>query len=696
MEKIFRNMMIIIAFLGMVFGFQFCLYAQDEFMLEEITVTAEKREENVQNSPIAITAITGQVLSNKQKNTLDEALKDVPGLQMAGLTFGGSFFVRGIGTNTSKASVPMSVNMNIDGVYQANSRLVYQSIYDVSRIEVLRGPHGTLYGRNATAGSVNIVTSEVVDKFEASGSIQVGNYNEMRTEGMVNVPVNDKLGFRAAFQTERHDGYLSNGNMNSDTFGARFKARYQPNEDLEFVATYEYKVDESVKGTVPTLASHESDPWYSDHIEGLAKQQNNTFSLSMDLNLDWGVLTFLPSYSESEQFENVQMIFPITAQGGTEDQIMGELRLASPAESSIEWVGGIYYMKADNEDLEDVENRLDPDATISTVDPNDEQVFELQHPYSNWAVFGQLTYPLTDRLRLTGGTRYTKDIRDLDYKITVEATGYDSGVITLEGDYSKFTYKAGVEYDISDKSMMYGSISTGYNTGGWMLDDPPVEYEPEELVAYAIGSKNRFFNDRLQVNSEAFYYDYDNYQVSYMGIHPTTGAVMSLRANASSMTSYGLEIESNYILTNNDRIDVTLAYLDAKFNEFIYEESASGGMILRDYSNTVPPNSPKWSGTIGYEHTWDLMNAGQLSFEGNIHYSTEYYTTFEKYLDETLQESYHRSDAYIAYYPSENKWSIRLYCKNIEDDAQRVYALPASRISITAPRTYGVKFTARF
>lgn len=666
------------------------MYAQEEFMLEEIMVTSQKREENVQKTPLAVTALTGAEISKKQKNTLDEVLREAPGVQTQGLVHGGAFFIRGIGSNSESAA---AVYMNVDGVYQSGSNSTSESIFDVSRVEVLRGPVGTLYGRNATAGSVNIITSEVVNEFKASGSLQLGNYDEVRTEGMVNVPVNEKLAFRTAFANEQHDGYLSNGNMNADTFAARLKIKYLPTDNINLVATYEHKVNQSTPGTVGAPLSSRSDPWYSEHVQGIYDLTTDSYSLDLDWDLGWGVLTLLPAYTHSEDYINIEMIAEVTAQASEKDTYTGELRLASPSGSDIEWVAGVFYLKEEQEDEEDPYSRLDPESSsLPSGDPTAEQFNALNTPDESSAAFAQITYPLTDRLRLTGGSRYTWDKKELNYKITVDATGYESAVYHVESDFSRFTFNAGVQYDISDDSMLYASVSTGYNTGGFVEDNPPIEYQPEELTAYTFGSKNRFLDNRLQVNAEAFYYDYQDYQVQYPGENPATGLFAMLRTNAASTTTYGLEVENSLLLTQNDRLDLSVSYLKAEFNEFVFQ-TAFG---TNDFSNTPVPNSPEFSGTIGYEHYWDLPNGAQLSFEGSIQYKDEYWTTFEKYFLESLQESYTRSDAYLAYYSPDDKWHVRLYCKNIENDAQRIYAVPANRVIISTPRTYGLKFTTRF
>ena len=224
--------------------------------LEEVVVTAQRREENVQRTAIAITAISGQDIVKRGDTSLDAVLAATPSVQIQGNSSGAQVYVRGIGSNNDPVYGNPAVNLNIDGVYQQQPAAVTGGMYDIARVEVLRGPQGTLYGRNATGGSINVITNDPSDGFAGSGSIQLGNYSQKRVEGMVNAPVTDTLAVRVAFTSERRDGYLSNGDSDADSIAARLKILYKPSDDLRLLVGASY-IDEkgSPQGSVPAPIS---------------------------------------------------------------------------------------------------------------------------------------------------------------------------------------------------------------------------------------------------------------------------------------------------------------------------------------------------------------------------------------------------------------------------------------------------------
>lgn len=671
-----------------ILGLQPASAQEDEFTLEEIVVTAEKRSENVQDSALAISVITGSDASLRARSSLEEVLRSVPGLQMTALAAGGQFYIRGIGSNMDTTLGDPGVALNVDGIYQQQSVFNLQTMFDVSRVEVLRGPQGTLYGRNANAGSINLITNQPdTEKFSASGTLTVGNYSLQRSEAMLNVPASSKFAFRLATVTEKRDGYLSNGMNAADTKAGRFKILFKPNEDMSLTGTFEYRhEDGSPMGAVESPITSHDDPWTGYMRKGFFETDAQSYNIDFNWDIDWSILSVLSSYATNTRYENRK---EDQAQLTGEDSYSTEIRLNSPNESEIIWVAGLYLYSGEND-------YLDAEAILTSGDEetvvSGDQTETLTRPNLSYAAFAQMTYPISNKVRLTGGGRYTRDDKSVEYKITNAETGYDSGVITQDDINDSATFKGGMEFDIAENNMVYATVANGYKAGGLAMSNPPYDYDSETLLSYAVGSKNRFFENRLQVNAEAFYYDFDNYQIQYPYEDPLTSSILMLITNASSATNYGLEIETSYLLTGNDRLDTTLSYLNAEFGEFVYDDAWSG---TQNYSNTVMPNSPEWSGSINYEHWWDLSNGGRISFEGNMKITQEYYVTFEKYRTDALQPSFTKSDIFLAYTSPDNAWIIRVYCKNIEDEPVRIFRSP-SGTGLAEPRTYGAVFSARF
>ena len=407
-------------------------------------------------------------------------------------------------------------------------------------------------------------------------------------------------------------------------------------------------------------------------MQGIHTLTSWTVYGQLGLSTPLGDLTVLPAHVESHQADNRQLLGNVTAFNYGEIQDSIEARLASKPGSTLTWVAGLYYLVSDQA-RDQGENRIG--GVLQTAE-------RVESTTTTRAAFGQATYPITDALRLTAGLRYTSDKK---------AQAYAGGP-----EYSKtktsVSFKAGLEYDLAEASMIYANVSNAYKAGGYGEDPSASQYEPEKLTAYQFGSKNRFFDNRLQVNLEAFYYDYKQYQVGFPLI--INGVFTMVTRNAGSATVKGLEAELNYKLSRADTVRFNVSRLDGKFGDFSYTDLSG----LRDFSGLVMPNAPRWAGDIGYEHRFDLPGGGDVTASLNTHVSARYQTTVERTTD-AEQPAYARSDAAVAYTPQDGKWTIRAYVKNIENEPVRVLGLEtpfASRAILGAPRTYGAVFSVKF
>jgi len=727
---------------GLVFGSPGAASAQesnrDEFTLEEITVTAEKREENVQKTAISVTALTQADVTEKALLTLDNVLGNVPAVVVQGSTTGKQIYLRGIGSNVSTNQSDPAVAVIIDNVYAGRSEVPLSDVYDLERIEVLRGPQGTLYGRNAEGGIVNVVTSAPKDRFQILANFRLGDYNLKHIDGAINMPLSDKVAARVAFLRETRDGYLSDGGMNSDRFSARAKLSYKPNDKLSFLATIDYSVDNSFNvSTVPTPGSagnlppmpwnddiatkgwalpEGSAPWTNDQYHyGEARLTQTLYSAEVVYDMGWGQIKVVPTYTEHSRFTLGELFMGTGMGDGTLDgqlrnfdQWTGELTLASAADSAVKWIGGYYFLKSNYKEDRGVTDPLDyGDSAWHYVTYN--------HPAKTGAYFGQATYPINDRLDLTAGIRRSIDNRSMDYRYananvpiddpmyaSTNGTGvYDSGILHYEDKAPTTTYKAGIEYDIAEDSMLYAQMSTGFKQGGLNLTAPPKAFLPEELLAYEIGSKNRFINGRMQVNMELFYYNYDKFQITVAN-ETTIGESGDLEQammiiNAEKTTHKGGEIEMDYLLTAVDKLKMNVAYLDAKYGELTIPANPMMGLPEAfPLTGTQVANSPKWTGSLGYQHIWSLDDGAEVTANISTRLSSGYYTTVEKWQALPWQGSYHRSDASINYRTADGKWTVVVWSKNLENKAQTTVALPFYRRIITDPRTVGVNVSFRY
>jgi iron complex outermembrane receptor protein len=679
--------------------------------LEEVTVTAQRREESLQKTPISITAISGAELAARESTSIDTALRDVPGVVIQGNANGAGIYIRGIGSGQDSAIGGPAVNLNFDGIYQQQPEVPMASIYDVERIEVLRGPQGTLYGRNATAGSINIITANPKDSFEAAGNVAFGNYDLVHTEGMVNVPVSEKIAVRAALSSERHRGYIQpSGYDDADNVAGRVKVLMKPTDNVSFLLAGDYLHIGGVgNGGVDSLALHPKDAWYSTAPTGMTDLAAWRVYGQLDWDLGFGTLTVVPAHQDFHKFDNNVIINAppaITSAAGKVNEVQDtvEVRLASAASSRLNWVLGLYYLDSELDLPPFVLSRISVPATTQTFP------YLRGNEVSSSAAFAQLTYPVLDWLRVTGGVRYTED-----EKTALDQTNAAGAITRFDGSWNSFTYKAGLEADLRPGSLLYANVSTGFKAGG--IDQGFNSYEPEKLKAYAVGTKNRFFDERLQLNGEAFYYDYQDFQAQYGYRCQNAAACVPVQqfantiVNAGAATLYGAEIETRFLMSRADLVDASVAYTHSIFDQLIITAGTANNSPLgcaatltcallpnQVLTNQNLANAPRWSGSFGYEHLFGFANGAGITFRADTHLFSDYWTVYRRppqVSTESFQRSFHKSNVFLTYSAPEGKWDARLYVKNLEDEAVVTTAVGPA-VTLQQPRTYGVSLSARF
>ena len=690
--------------------------------IKTIVVTAEKRPTNAQRTPISIAAVSGAQIARDGESSIAQVMAKVGAVKVLQGQDGPTFYIRGVGTGVPTGIGDPEVNLNIDGIYQSEPEFSLAGLYDIARVEVLRGPQGTLYGKNAVAGAVNIITNNPTFKYEGAASVGVGSYNLIQAQGMINVPLSDTVAVRAAFGTENHSGYLSNGADDANVQSERLKLLYRPNDKVRLVVaadnTHEGGEGEGEiqltppppgfvtnpaypKGTALLgNAIHTSNPWTSPDPATASRDANfHSIRAQLDWDLGFGVLTVIPAYrhydysclscwrSETDQNNYV-----------SEHQTTVEARLASEANSPIKWLAGLYYLNSNNPS-NGLQLTPGEDSFASTAGNTVNQFGQGLYTTNSYAAFGQATYPVTDWLRLTGGLRYNDDQKQENGFISSQTGGVttaSTGNFTTSKSWDALTYTGGVEMDLAKNSLLYAKVSTGYKAGGFYQGAAPDSYNPEKLTSYEIGSKNRFLNNRLEINVDAFYYDYRDYQVNYLGfINPASAFIFGvLTQNAAGAQIYGADIETRYMLTPNDQLDASVYPLHARFSTLILP-----GFFGGNFTGNTLPFAPSWSGNLGYQHMFDIGDTGTVTARIETHLETGSWVTFQ-HSASTYQSSYSNSNAYLTYETLGGKWSVTAYVKNLENAAIITNAQngPAGLMTgdIAPPRTYGVQVSDKF
>jgi len=741
---------------------------KDRTALEEIVVTAQKRSETVQTTPLSVTAITGEEILQKAQGSLNAVLKDAPGVELQGLAQGTQVYIRGVGSSIDPMFADPAIALMVDGAYNGRTEGVESGAYDIERVEVLRGPQGTLYGRNASGGLINVITADPkLGEVSGYAQGQLGNYNLRRLEGALNVPVSDAAALRVAGYREKRDGYVDDGSSDSDSWGLRAKLLVKPTDWLRVVLKADvYRAQGKGMNTVPVPGSagnlgfpppffftnfnppiancgpspfvgcvpiarfpngwetaDANDPWANnaEHVPGLIRREAETYSAEIEADMGFATLTLLPAFTRSRNrlvssylFGSIVPgpdaeyaggpAFP-TAGGATYDlSAYGdqdsttkyksiEARLTSNGDGPLKYVLGLYYLKSDPGSGELPTTGFSSGGTAYTIT-------NYIQPGETLAGFGQVTYSLTDQFRVTGGLRLSRDKSGQGYDILLGTA--DSGLQNYSQTQNSTQWKLGVEFDAAPQSLIYAHVSTGFKQGGISPTFPPIPFKPEKLVAYELGSKNRFLNNRVELNAALFHYDYKNYQFSAFTNLPiidadgndigSTDFIVIHNAGPTKIT--GVEAQAVVIPWTGARITGSVTYLDAKYGDAILPNSPFANQGDYQLKGTQMQNSPKWAGNLAFEQAIPV-GPGQVVFNANTHLTTGYFTTPEQYMPGARQKGFTRSDASIRY-EADAGWSIGAHLRNIENNAQTTYVFPAYRRFITAPRTFVVTAGYRF
>lgn len=720
-------------------------HAQNAAVLDEVVVTAERREANIQRTALSIAALQGDQVE-QQVSRPDQLTNAAPALKIGATGGMTQIYVRGVGNLGVTSFAEGAIAFNVDQVYVGRPTALDGIFFDLERVEILKGPQGTLYGRNASGGAINLITTKPKpNAFGGRLNIEVGNYDRIKTSGAVNIPISDNLTGRAAFQQVSHSAYLSDGYNDQDTTAARVHLLYQPTDDLSLLLTGEYAhVGGQGDAAVPSFRTcgdwcGPSDPSNralakvgpfaallsapSDDGVGFHDDRFWSVSANLDWNLDFAKLSVIASHRESKIDS---LVYPSLFRGRIHDasaQDSVEARLSSVSDGPLTWVVGLYAYQEDIDGDYDYSHgvALQAQRAVPTIENR-----------SN-AVFGQATYSVTDAFRLTAGLRYLRDeksLTGLQYCSTGLFCGVPVGsgrppailVMNESGEWDNTSYRAGVEWDVASQSMLYANVSTGFKSGGFYPGALNAQFGPEDLTAYALGSKNRFFDGRLQLNAEAFWWDYKGHQESHVGVaciaavggNCVASGPIFLTENVGQAEIKGIDIDVEFALTSVDRLWFSVGYLDAVATDFTYNvpvnspppptiacgTSPNGPLTRVDCSGNQMPRSPEWSGRAAYEHKFELASGASVVANVSTYFSDAYWTSID-FIPGTRQKRYTKSDASITWRAPDNRWSIGAWVDNIEDDAvssvggAKVYAGTPSE-ALLAPRTYGLRLTATF
>jgi len=715
----------------------------------EIIVTAERREQSLQKSSLSLQVLTPADLERSNLTQATDLNTMVPGLQIG--TGGNSpqIYIRGVGDFAASVLSNPAVAVNMDGVYVARAQAINSLFFDLERIEVLKGPQGTLYGRNASGGAINLVSRRPsLNGVEGYIGLTYGNYDTKQLEAAVNVPLGSTAAARLAFNAVDRDGYLSDGTDDDERIAGRLRLLWEPSASTSLLLNAEY-ASEGGKGPgyVMLPGPPGTDPWTStsspEANAQLAAQppigfllppvvddtyrDNEFWSVSAELNTDLGFATFtlLPAYRHSRFSErNYPAGLRYTIPGTTAEQTSIEARLGNSS-NVLTWVLGGYFFD-ENQDSEQQVYQGTFQDTIVYAQPE----------IRSYAAFGQATFSVTDSLRLIGGLRYTYERNRLSGQLFTNIPPFpvppeDLPVLQLEfggeKSFDSLTWRAGAEFDLTPDNMLFFTASTGFKAGGFNQTVAPEDtYEPEKVTAFQLGSRNELLDGRLRLNFEAFWWKLRNGQVAHVKFDPL-GNINLVTDNAGSAEIKGANIELQAAITDNDILRFFVEYNDAEYTDFTFDTAYSifGTPLFNalstgcDVSAPFPgssfgteaatldcsgfgmPRAPKWSGAASYARTFDLGRGDTVVLDGSMQFASSRWLGFD-YVEPQRAGAYATFDASLTYNAPDRNWSVAAYVRNIGEKAVYTgagvhgFAPPLTYATIAPPRTFGVRLRYNF
>tara|TARA_B100001939_G_scaffold86036_1_gene73645 strand:- start:27 stop:1775 length:1749 start_codon:yes stop_codon:yes gene_type:complete len=515
----------------------------EEYVIEEILITAEKREASLQDVPVSVTALTGANLEAIGITNIEDVQLFIPGVTVTNDSMA-IVNIRGIGTSAFGVATDPSSTIHIDGVYIPRPTTGYQDMFDVERVELLRGPQGVLFGRNSTGGTLNIITKLPADELEGTLGVTVGNLDKTTFSGTVSGPISDTVRGRLTLMKNDRGGRFKDilsgrEYQDQDTFAARATIAIDVTDRLEFVVRGDLNIDRE-NGYPTVLQDYRQD--LLDAGAALPEDPEREIALDAPIFQDvdnYGVsntatwtgdsigVKSITSYRRSEYGTLIDVdatnLF-LRNVGFTEESksFTQELQLYSVDSSRLEWIAGLYYLREDGND------------ELTIVDLNRDLAIPGENTTNAYAVFGQATYNVTDQLRATFGIRYSYEKKDFSFGVLSGGTQVVDG--SNSEDWSAWTPKFGIDYHVNEDVMVYATASRGFKSGGFQVGESQ-PFDPEFLWSYEAGVKSFLFDRLLQANIGAFYYDFTNLQVVQIvnGISTTN--------NAGKATLKGFEAE---------------------------------------------------------------------------------------------------------------------------------------------------------
>ena len=715
-------------------------------LIEEVVVTAQKREQNLQNVSISVTAFNNEQLDKLGVEEPTDIIAFIPNFEFQQAGANDNLSIRGISLLEFGDGNEAPVGFYVDEVYKATLGGQTVQFFDLERVEVLRGPQGTLFGRNTTGGLVHIVTRKPTDEFEASASFQTGSFDQTIVEAVVSGPLSDSVRGRLAYKFNRDHGFLNDISGNRQvgaqdgTWALRGQLDIDVTDDVSLLLSSSYSeqrftpisgpgfgnidtsnvlgidpvtmfpifgdcsVEQTQSGApecITAFGFNNPEPQNPNSIFGPANELDDDVDLlDISAHLNWELsdnltLTSITAYGRVERFFEEDLLGPdlffnvgqraaLTERGFKAEQWSQELRLSGTTDT-VKWVAGVYYFKDDKDD------GLSADRLAPTVNFFSQQT-------ESWAVFGQAEVSLTDALTLIAGVRYTDDQKDLD--VTGFAFDFGLGVLNIldtqpSVDTDNVTWKLGLDFQLSDETLLYGNVSKGFksgsfNTTGLTENAGAQPVGEEEVINYELGWKTTLFDGLAKFNGAFFYTDYSDLQGTQSVATSANGLTTAL-VTIGDAEIYGAELELTVVPTESLDLLFAAGWLESELDV--------SGPDVNGLDGGELSNTPQFTFSGIGIYTFSLGDLGSLQAQAAAIWKDEF-NHAENGSRITQQDDFWLYDARLTWASSDEHFEVSLFGENLSDEEYTTIIFNVPQFGggsvFAKPRTWGLKLSYNY
>jgi len=708
------------------------------FTLEEVVVTAQKRAESSQDVPISIQAFSNDAMEKLGATELMDLSKSAPSFSIGGIpgsqqTSG----LRGIVDYGRNIGIDGRMGVYIDGVFQGRSATANQPLLGLESVEILRGPQGTLFGKNTVSGAINLNTRKADEEFTGEIKAGVGNEGQWSAAGLISGALSDNVFGSVAYSRQEYDGWFDSITLNKTLGdrkqeGARAQLRFLPNDQLEIILAGDYGLADS---NAPVFTNIEL-PAYKT-TKGKERDKVESWGSALTLNYSTAsdyTLTSISAYRDNEYTLSGDEDFSALVDAYQTffdedgDQFSQEIRIVSPQHEKYDWVAGLYYFESSTSTSRNI-------SFAPPIVPVDQLSGNIAIPSSidvtDYAAYFHGNYRITEQWEVTAGLRFTDVEKDFDFNQVNAPTDEAGAAFVLQNilgfpppvaafvasqvpgalfgafnlDYkdkyedSFWTPTVGLNFMPNDDVMYYAKYSRGYQSGGFNGDFnpylPAIEFDSEYVDAYEIGVKSTLADGTLRLNADVFVQKYSDFQL-FQRI-PVNNTSVQIVSNAGEATSQGVELETVWLPTDTLQLTFNATYLDATYDKFDNPVAAIDPTQPENFDGNDLNFAPEWRLYAGLQYIQALGDNGDLTFNLDYTYQDDSYSNSPNNDEFELIPDYDLWNARVTFNPASYRWQLSAWIKNIGDDE---YLVNHSQASITLvnrslwgmPRLYGVEF----